>query len=297
MISEPAEYTAAPQLFGDPYPGETLIGTVGGWKDPTTDFQRQWLRCDPDGEFCTNIQEVESGDPETGPSYTVREGDLGYTLRMRVTADVNDDLEDDGIDNEAPGDTEALTAPSAVVVPRPPPSGGGDGSGAGAGGPGGGDALGGSTLGAGTNPLDLVPGPPGLTRLSLTNRRFVVGSAATPTVAGRRRTPRGTTFRFGLSEDASAVFTIQRRLPGRRVGRRCRPPSRKLRKRRKCTRYVRRGALTRGNLSAGTNAVPFSGRIGKKKLAPGSYRVVVVATDRAGNRSRPAIARFTVVRR
>ena len=26
--------------------GETLAGTVGGWKDATTDFKRRWVRCD-----------------------------------------------------------------------------------------------------------------------------------------------------------------------------------------------------------------------------------------------------------
>ncbi len=57
-------------------------------------------------------------------------------------------------------------------------------------------------------------------------------------------------------------ITIHRALPGRRVGKSCRRPSRRLRNRRKCTRYVRRGTLTRRKLKAGSRRVAFSGRIG-----------------------------------
>jgi hypothetical protein len=40
----------------------------------------------------------------------------------------------------------------------------------------------------------------------------------------------------------------------------------------------------------------FSGRIGRRALAPGAYRALVRATDAAGNRSAAATVRFTVVR-
>lgn len=280
VISEQATPTENPQIFGDAYPGETLSGTVGAWKDPTTVYERLWLRCDANGDFCTDIQEIPSGDPETGPSYTVREGDVGYTLRMRVTADVNGDT----VDGELPAAFETHTPPSSVVAVRPS-----------SGGPPGGDGLPGGGLGPGTGgPGDILA--PTLTAFSLTNKRFVVGSAATATVAGRR-TPKGTTFRFRLSEPATATLTIERKLAGRKVGRKCKTPTRKLRKRKKCTRLKRAGTLTRRNLAAGAQAVPFSGRIGKKKLAPGSYQVKVVGTDAAGNKSRAATAAFTVVRR
>ena len=39
----------APSLAGNAWVGETLAGSVGGWKDPTTDFLRRWVRCDADG--------------------------------------------------------------------------------------------------------------------------------------------------------------------------------------------------------------------------------------------------------
>ena len=39
----------------------------------------------------------------------------------------------------------------------------------------------------------------------------------------------------------------------------------------------------------------FSGRIGKRRLAPGRYRFVVTAIDAAGNRSAPRTISFTIL--
>jgi len=111
---------------------------------------------------------------------------------------------------------------------------------------------------------------------------------------GRRR--KRTTFRFSLSEPATATIAIQRLLPGRKVGARCRKPTPRLRDRRPCRRARTKGTLTPRTLAAGLAAVRFAGRIGTKTLRPGSYRAVVVARDAAGNASRPARAAFKLVR-
>jgi DNA-binding beta-propeller fold protein YncE len=136
---------------------------------------------------------------------------------------------------------------------------------------------------------------------SLTRKRFRVARQATAVsaraAARRRPAPRGSAFRFALSEQATARIAIERALPGRRVGTRCRKPSRTLQGRRRCTRYTRAGTLTRASLQAGQNTVKFSGRIGRRALKPGRYRVTIIATDAAGNRSKPRRATFTVVRR
>jgi hypothetical protein len=47
----------------------------------------------------------------------------------------------------------------------------------------------------------------------------------------------------------------------------------------------------------GANAVPFSGRIGKKALKPASYRLSMVATDAAGNKSSAKTIAFKVVKK
>ncbi len=137
---------------------------------------------------------------------------------------------------------------------------------------------------------------PTLDRLALTNRRFRVGRGATATVAGRRRTPVGTRFRWRLSEAATVSLRIERKLAGRRSGRRCVKPTKRNRRARKCTRWSRAGTLTR-TAAVGNGGTAFSGRIGRRKLAAGSYRAVVSAKDAAGNSSRSRTIAFKIVRR
>ncbi len=105
----------------------------------------------------------------------------------------------------------------------------------------------------------------------------------------------GTTFRYTLSEPAKVKLVIAQKVPGRRVGKSCRKPSRRAHGKR-CTRFVKRGTLRRTGL-AGTNSLKFSGRIGRRALKPGRYRVTITATDAAGNVSRPARLSFRVVKR
>ena len=147
------------------------------------------------------------------------------------------------------------------------------------------------------SPPDTVA--PSVTRLELTPSRFRVASAATPTdarAAGRRDPARVAAALHALRVRRRADPDRARRR-GRRVGRRCEAPIRKLRERRRCTRYKRAGTLTRRNLPAGRNTIRFSGRIGKRALAPGGYRATVTATDPAGNRSTPTRATFRIARR
>jgi len=153
-------------------------------------------------------------------------------------------------------------------------------------------------------PVPKPPPPPAadtkapvVSRLSMTRRRFRVGARRTARVAGRRPTPRGSAFRFRLSEPATAFITIERGLPGRRVGKSCRRPTRRLRSRKRCTRYVRKARLTRRKRKAGRNSVSFSGRIGPSALARGGYRATISATDEAGNRGKGRRTSFTIVRR
>jgi hypothetical protein len=135
---------------------------------------------------------------------------------------------------------------------------------------------------------------PTLSRLAITNKVFAVGSART-TVAARAK--KGTTFVYTLSEPAALVVTVERPATGRRSGRSCVKPTRGNRKAKKCTRYVAVGAISGGAGVAGANASPFSGRIGRKALKPGSYRAALVAVDAAGNKSSAKRVGFKVVKR
>jgi hypothetical protein len=105
----------------------------------------------------------------------------------------------------------------------------------------------------------------------------------------------GTRLSYALSEAGTTTFTVERARPGFRRGHRCvkrRPAGRA----RRCTRYVRmKGKLTHVG-AAGTNSVRFMGRLRNRRLHSGRYRLVAVATDAAGNRSKPVRRGFRILR-
>ena len=138
------------------------------------------------------------------------------------------------------------------------------------------------------------PGPV-IRSLRVKPRRFRVGRRATPTVAKRRRAKRGSRIVIGLSEAATVRFTVQRRLRGRRRGRRCVAPKRAPAGAKRCVRWKRRGVLRR-EAKAGRNRYRFSGRVRRRALRLGRHRLRAVAVDADGNRSRERRARFRVAR-
>jgi len=165
-------------------------------------------------------------------------------------------------------------------------------------------ALGGQA----TAPPVVVPPKADVTRpvvsaLSFAPRTFRVAKAATATSAAakkkaKKKAPAGTKLRFTLSEAAAVRIAVERATTGRRSGKRCVKETARLRKAKakRCTRYVRAGTLTR-TAKAGRVTVAFSGRIGRRALARGAYRVAITATDAAGNRTAKAATRtFKVVR-
>jgi CSLREA domain-containing protein len=130
--------------------------------------------------------------------------------------------------------------------------------------------------------------PPVLSSLSLAHKTFAV--------AKRKPPPKGTRISFSLSEPASVKFTVIQRLPGRRKGKRCVAPTRKLRHAKHCTRTKTLGSFTR-SAAAGRSSLPFNGRIAGRKLKPGSYSLTASPTDPSGNHGLPAGVAFKIVKR
>ncbi|HYI36805.1 MAG TPA: hypothetical protein VEX39_09390 [Thermoleophilaceae bacterium] len=154
---------------------------------------------------------------------------------------------------------------------------------------------GGGTVGGGSG------GPPAVTSAAFdpTVFRAAVDNRNTfnPEVARAARAKRGSTLSFKLSEAANVSIRIERRLgQGRRSKGKCRKPSRKLRKRKKCTRWKKAGTLRGNNRPAGRNTVRFSGRFRRKALKPGRYRGVILATDSTKKKSKLRTAKFRMVR-
>jgi hypothetical protein len=84
---------------------------------------------------------------------------------------------------------------------------------------------------------------------------------------------------YMLSETANTTFRIERCVR---------------RRRRVCTAYgLMRGGFVRGGLT-GRNSFYFRGRIGRRKLARGSYRLLALPKDAGGNMGRPRRAGFRI---
>jgi hypothetical protein len=149
------------------------------------------------------------------------------------------------------------------------------------------------------SPLALAPpafsGPPVLSGVAQSHRRWREGRKLASLARRHRRLPVGTTFSFTLNEQAAVTLRFSRRVSGRKVGHRCLPASRKARPRKTCELSLNSGALS-FTAHSGLNRVVFQGRLSsRRKLAPGSYSLLVTASDAAGARSAPKQLRFTIV--
>ncbi len=105
---------------------------------------------------------------------------------------------------------------------------------------------------------------PKVSHATLTNEAFSVGSKAT---ARASKAAVGTTFKFTLAAPAKVKVAFSRKA----------------------------GALTRAHLRYGPNAIPFSGRIGKRPLEPGKYTATLTARNARG-KAKPVRVRFKIVK-
>lgn len=136
---------------------------------------------------------------------------------------------------------------------------------------------------------------PSVTGLKLSRSAFAAaksGGSTGKTAAKRKRDTRVT---YKLSEDASVRFTVERRRAGRKVKGKCRTPTSKNRKAKKCDRPLK-GSFKHQS-AKGTNALRFRGRLAGRKLKAGRYYLVATATDAAKNRSKRKKIKFTIVKR
>ncbi len=72
--------TALPAISGDARVGLELTADEGSWSGNPVSFGNQWQRCDVDGSNCFDVSGA------TGKTYGVRLADLGFRLRLQVTA-------------------------------------------------------------------------------------------------------------------------------------------------------------------------------------------------------------------
>lgn len=207
------------------------------------------------------------------PLFTSPPSDLSLTSASTLV-DRGDPATAGGLDfsgaalvTDGDGDGTARRDVGAYERPGVPSSGGGAGGGAGA-----------DVVAASISGFRAVP------------KRFAVVRRK-----ARAAARRGTKFRWRLDEAAAVTIAVARVLPGRKVGRACRRPTRRNRGRRRCTRYRSVGSL-KATGAVGANSRAFGGRFGRRALRRGPYRALIGAVDAAGNISKPRAARFKVVR-
>ncbi len=138
-----------------------------------------------------------------------------------------------------------------------------------------------------------------LSSLALSHPTFAAESSGPSATARKKKPPRGTRVTFNLNEAATVRFTVTRRAKGRKVKRGkktvCAKPTKKNRKRKRCTRVVTlKGSFSRTGV-AGTNSFHFTGRLRGRKLKPGRYRLVATPSA-GGKRGKPTSTGFRIVR-
>ena len=93
--------TDRPIISGTPEVGEVLTSDDGSWTGGPTSFAYRWQHCEAD-----NIVSCFDIPGATGKTYTTRAGDIGYRLRIEVTA------------KNANGSAVATSATTAVIRPK-----------------------------------------------------------------------------------------------------------------------------------------------------------------------------------
>jgi hypothetical protein len=145
-------------------------------------------------------------------------------------------------------------------------------------------------------PVPPPPPPPVVKTLSVSSLKLSPRTfrAAPKGASITKKKKTGTTVSYRISLAATTKFTVESPQPGRKSGKKCVKPKRG-KKGKRCTRYVVLKGSFKHAGKAGTNKFRFSGRVGGKKLRPGSYRLVAVASAGA-TKSKLKRANFKIIR-
>jgi hypothetical protein len=224
----------------------------------------------------------------------------------RWKASYGGDANNDAV-SSACSEPSAATVVSALPTPPPPPPvvtppSGGDGST-----PGTGTTPGtGGTDGAGKKlpSTPVVVTPVRLDGFGLTRKTFTRASASTALAAtaatakkkNARKAAKGTTIRYTVSAPATVTIVVERVLKGRRSGSKCVKATAKLKHKKSCTRYVTASTLKRVHTTAGAKKVLFSGRVGRRAMPYGTYRMRATAIAGVGTLSGERKVTFKIVK-
>jgi hypothetical protein len=149
------------------------------------------------------------------------------------------------------------------------------------------------TIQVGTNPNGTIDNtPPKFSSVKISAKRWRRGTAL-PHIS---KTKVGMTISFRLNEAGQVTLGFQKKTVGRRVGGKCRKQTSRNRSKRRCNRFVAAGSIPGLAGKVGLNKVRFEGRLTtRRKLALGTYRLVLSVVDSANNKSKRNGPTFTIV--
>ncbi len=99
-----------------------------------------------------------------------------------------------------------------------------------------------------------------------------------------------------LTEAARLTIGVEKRSTGKRVRGKCVKPNRRNAAARRCIRYVKVKRKATFNGVRGVNRITIKRKFAGRKLAPGRYRLTLIARDAAGNKSVVKRIRFRIKR-
>lgn len=216
------------------------------------------------GEYPDFFGPTGSFLPDGGPPSTPTHNTPTPNLQLQLNADVEPDADNDGFGDETqdgcPGDP-ARQAPPCATGPTNP----------------------------GGTPSNAAPT---VSAVTVKPRTFRLGTA----LPRFSKVATATTIAFKLSEAAATTVVFTQNRAGRLVGKRCKLQTARLHTGKRCKVLTRRGGLSTAG-KKGANKLRFAGRLSAhRKLPPGSYVVAVKAKNSAGDVSKPATARFTLLK-
>ncbi len=133
-------------------------------------------------------------------------------------------------------------------------------------------------------------------RRSVTITRGAVKPLRFRPLAKPRAKTGGATLTFTLSAPASVAIGLERLTAGRTRGKVCVIRTRRNRRAKPCTRAKRLTTLRVPAAKAGVNRLKLTGLVARRRLPPGRYRAVLVATPAGGDVSAPLRVAFFVKR-
>jgi fibronectin type 3 domain-containing protein len=130
------------------------------------------------------------------------------------------------------------------------------------------------TVAVGLSPVGGPPGPAGPAGPAAGSAIGSLRLTPSTFVPLRSRAKGGAQVTYSLSgTSALVVFSVERALPGVLKSGKCAKSSRRVSKGKRCTRFTRvRGSIQQSAVT-GRNVLCFSGRLGKRTLEPGPYRL------------------------